>query len=108
MFGLIKKDLIVMKRNFKPFQLLIIMVSIVPLSQNPQFALPLFSSIIVFFLSMLATSTFSYDETAKWNRYEPALPFSRGKIVASKYILAIIFTLVSTLISLLISFIITI
>lgn len=108
MLGLIKKDLIVMKRNFKPIQLLMIMVCIIPLSQNPQFAIPILSMIIVFFISTSVISVFSYDESAKWNQYEPILPFTRNKIVAERYVLAVIFSLVSAFIALVVSFFISV
>lgn len=108
MIGLLKKDLLVIKRNFKPMQLLIILVCIIPLTQNPQFALPIFGSIVVFFFSTTAISIFSYDESARWDRYEPALPFKRKKLVGEKYILSIIFILSSTFISLLVSFLMTV
>lgn len=106
MLGLIKKDLLVMKRNFKPIQLLMIMVCIIPLSQNPGFAAPILSTIIVFFISTSVISVFSYDESAKWDQYETALPFTRNKIVAERYILAIIFSLASAFIGLVVSFLI--
>lgn len=108
MLGLIKKDLIVMKRNFKPIQLLMIMVCIIPLFQNPQFAIPIISMIIVFFISTSVISVFSYDDSAKWNQYEPILPFTRNKIVAERYILAVIFALVSAFIAFVVSFFISI
>ncbi|HBN81709.1 MAG TPA: hypothetical protein DD433_10085 [Ruminococcaceae bacterium] len=95
MSGLIKKDLIVMKRKFKPIQLLIILVVILPLSQNPQYALIIISLMVPFLLSILVSSSFGYDQISKWEEYAVALPLPPKKIVASKYILCLISLIIS-------------
>jgi hypothetical protein len=71
-------------------QCIVLLSAILPLSQNPQFALPIAEVIVVGFLMMLVTATFGYDESSKWNHYAAVLPCSRRKIVASKYLLSLL------------------
>ena len=48
---------------------------------------------------MLAVSTFSYDDMAKWNSYMLAMPVSRKTAVREKYALAFLLSLIGIVLS---------
>ena len=56
----------------------------------------------VILFSVLVISSLSYDELAKWDRLALCMPITRRQVVASKYVLHLIFTAVGVLLGLLI------
>ena len=56
---------------------------------------------IVLLFSMMAITSFSYDDLAKWDKYALSLPVTRKEMVLSKYILATILSVVGALLALL-------
>lgn len=92
MIGLIKKDLLMMKRNMKTSILFLLVFLIIMLNEeNALVFVPAFLS------TMLFISTFSYDEYNNWNTYAIALPDGRKNLVKAKYIanLLILITVVT-------------
>ena len=103
MFGLMKKDLLMLKSNFKLWLVLIFIYGAMAYQgqMSLMFLLPFMSIVIMI-------STFSYDTFNKWDAYACTLPSGRKNSVRAKYLATlIIITLtitVITIISLLITF----
>lgn len=103
MFGLMKKDLLMLKSNFKLWLVLIFIYGAMAYQgqMSLMFLLPFMSIVIMI-------STFSYDTFNKWDAYACTLPSGRKNSVRAKYLATlIILTLtitVITIISLLITF----
>ncbi len=55
---------------------------------------------ILMLFSALPMSAMSYDEHSKWTSYATMLPYSRGELVTSKYLLGYIFIIISICVSL--------
>ena len=102
MIGLIKKDLAMIKGNFKFLAIFIILYFILGLmgKMDISFILPFMSVIIMI-------STFSYDNYNKWDAYVITLPNGRKNSVKSKYVATILLILILTIVTVLLSFIIT-
>ncbi len=101
MIGLIKKDLAMIKGNFKFLAIFIILYFILGLmgKMDISFILPFMSVIIMI-------STFSYDNYNKWDAYVITLPNGRKNSVKSKYVATILLVLILTIVTVLLSFII--
>ena len=89
MFGLIKKDFLLIKANIKS----IVIVSIVYLILAFQGTLDV-TFIVPLIGIMLFISTFSYDDFNNWNSYAVTLPNGRKNVVRAKYIASIILTVI--------------
>ena len=102
MIGLIKKDLAMIKGNFKFLAIFIILYFILGLmgKMDISFILPFMSVIIMI-------STFSYDNYNKWDAYVITLPNGRKNSIKSKYVATILLVLILTIVTVLLSFIIT-
>ena len=102
MIGLIKKDLAMIKGNFKFLAIFIILYFILGLmgKMDTSFILPFMSVIIMI-------STFSYDNYNIWDAYVITLPNGRKNSVKSKYVTTILLVLILTIVTVLLSFIIT-
>ena len=102
MLGFIKKDIIMLKSNFKTLAILIVVYIIMAFKgiMDISFILPFISV-------MIMISTFSYDEFNKWNSYACTLPNCRKNVVKSKYISTLLMIIITTFIVGLASFIIT-
>ncbi len=100
MYGLIKKDLLMIKQNLKILTLVfIVLLSMTMINEsNMTFIMP-------FMAVMIAISTFSYDNFNKWDAYAITLPDGRKNVVRAKYIatlIAVIICFIISMISLLI------
>lgn len=87
MTGLILKDFLNMKKQFKT--LLIVMAFYVVWAiciDNVIF----FVWFIPLLLSMATFNTFSFDETCKWNEFAVSFPLKRNHFIMSKYIFSIL------------------
>lgn len=102
MKGLIKKDLLFLKRNIKTLAILFIMY--VFLAFNGEMDLSFFLSIMSV---MIMISTFSYDSYNRWDSYVIALPNGRKNSVKAKYIVTILLIIATTLITFIFTIIIT-
>lgn len=85
MRGLIKKDLLIVKKNLKMVLMFVIIFCLFSLEGESIFYfVPAFISVIVFM------TTFSYDDYNKWDAYAITLPNGRKNVVKSKYIASLI------------------
>ncbi len=102
MIGFIKKDLLMIKSNFKLLGILIIVYAIMGLMGEIDV-----SFILPFMSVMVMISTFSYDAYNNWDAYSISFPDGRKNNVKGKYIATILMTIIVTIITLLLSFIIS-
>ena len=102
MIGFIKKDLAMIKSNFKLLGVLIVIYAIMGLMNKMDI-----SFILPFMCVMIMISSFSYDNYNKWDAYSISLPNGRKNSVKSKYITTILMTLIVSIITIILSFIIS-
>lgn len=102
MLGFIKKDLLLLRGNFKVMVVMLLVFSFVTFSEGSSnfIFIPSFISI------MLMMTTFSYDEYNKTDAYLIALPGGKKKAVAAKYLTTLLIVLVSLLFSFVLSYIV--
>lgn len=94
MFGYVKKDLLMIKRNLKSMLIVLIIFGLMAMEQNNEFSFfPIFVSI------MLSISTFSYDEYNQWNSYAMTLPNGRKNMIKAKYLTAFLLAVIASIIS---------
>jgi len=98
MLGLIKKDFLIMKANFKSMAIIFIIYIALAVQGtfDATFVVPLIGI-------MLFISTFSYDDFNNWNAYAVTLPDGRKNVVRAKYLSSIIFIVILGIISLVLS-----
>lgn len=82
MKALLMKDLHVLWRLLKPIFLMIVFFALIPSNFQNTFAIT--------YAAMIPYSSFSADESCKWNRLAAMLPYSERDMVVSKYILGLI------------------
>ncbi len=101
MIGFIKKDLAMIKSNFKLIGILLVLYTVMGLmnKMDISFILPFISVIIMM-------STFSYDNYNNWDTYSISFPNGRKNSVKSKYITTILMTSIISIITIILSFII--
>ena len=102
MLGFIKKDLAMIKSNFKLLGVLLIIYTIMGLMGKMDI-----SFILPFISVMIMISTFSYDNYNKWDIYSISLPNGRKNSVKSKYVTTILMILIISIITIILSFIIS-
>ncbi len=96
MFGLIKKDLLMIKQNLKFFLIVfIVFLSMTIVNESDM------TFILPFMTTMLSISTFSYDTYNKWDAYAATLPNGRKNVVRAKYISTLFIVFLSFIISIL-------
>ena len=101
MTGMIKKDLLMIKNNYKSIIItfvLFVFYSIM-FGMNMSFFLP-------FMGLMICISTITYDEYYNWHTYASALPQGKINVVKSKYITSLSITILLAILSFAISLII--
>lgn len=101
MIGMIKKDLFMIKNNYKSIliALAIYIFYSIEFDMDMSFFLP-------FMGLMICISTISYDDYNNWHTYATSLPQGKINVIKSKYITTIGITVLLTIISILLSFII--
>ena len=99
--GLIIKDLLLIKENWKQLLIFVLIFIVIGLEGNQ-----ILTFVPIFLSLMVLLSTFSYDDYNKWNSYAVTLPNGRKNIVRAKYVasiglsvLAILFTYLMIIIS---------
>ncbi len=102
MLGFIKKDLAMIKSNFKLLEILIVIYTLMGICGEMDI-----SFILPFMSVMIMISTFSYDNYNKWDAYAISLPDGRKNSVRSKYVATILMVFIVSIITLLLSFIIS-
>lgn len=98
MLGFIKKDLLMMKTNFRFVAVILVVYGVLAFQgkMDISFFLP-------FITVMLMTSTFSYDAFNKWDAYAITLPNGRENSVRAKYLSTILLIVISIIIGALLS-----
>lgn len=101
MTGFIKKDLLLVKANFKMLMVFTIVFVILAITGtfDLTFVLP-FLSIMVF------VTTFSYDDYNGWNAYAVSMPGGRKICIKGKYVASVILIILLTLISMIITYLV--
>lgn len=84
MKGLIVKDLLLIKENWKQLLIFVLIFIVIGLEGNQ-----ILTFVPVFLSLMVLLSTFSYDDYNKWNSYAVTLPNGRKNIVRAKYVASI-------------------
>ncbi len=102
MLGFIKKDLLMIKSNFKLLGILLILYTVLGLLEKTDI-----SFILPFMSVMIMISTFSYDNYNKWDAYSISLPNGRKNSVKSKYIATILMIILISIITTILSFIVS-
>ena len=102
MIGFIKKDLAMIKSNFKLLGILLVVYTIMGLLGQMDI-----SFILPFISVMIMISTFSYDNYNKWDAYAACLPNGRKNSVRAKYIATILMVMVVAIITIILTFIIS-
>ncbi|MBH1940004.1 ABC-2 transporter permease [Mobilitalea sibirica] len=96
MLGLILKDFINLKKNFKIFGALILLYGFMAFAMESS---SYFSSMFTLVFAMLILSTYSYDEMVKWDGYALTMPITKNNIVQGKYITMLMLTVLGFIIS---------
>lgn len=101
MTGFIKKDLLLVKANFKMLMVFTIVFVLLAITGtfDLTFVLP-FLSIMVF------VTTFSYDDYNGWNAYAVSMPAGRKICIKGKYVASVILIILLTLISMIITYLV--
>lgn len=95
MFGLIKKDILLMKSTISFIYFLPFIAIIFPVLQNPDLGMSIISLGTGFFLSMQVLQTISMDEASEWDKIESSMPITYKESALVKYILAIMLAMIS-------------
>lgn len=100
MYGLIKKELLIIKQNLKTFILTIAMfIGLTIINESDM------TFIMPFMAVMISISTFSYDNYNRFDAYVVTLPNGRKNVVRAKYISTLFFVLICFLIAIIALFI---
>ena len=102
MIGFIKKDLAMIKSNFKLLGVLIVVYAIMGLMGKMDI-----SFILPYMCVMIMISSFSYDNYNKWDAYAITIPNGRENSVKSKYITTILMIFIIAVVTTILSFIIS-
>ena len=102
MIGFIKKDLAMIKSNFKLMGILLVVYVVMGLLEEMDI-----SFILPFMSVMIMISTFSYDHYNNWDAYSITLPNGRKNSVKAKYIATLFMILFVAFITLLMAFLIS-
>lgn len=96
MIGLILKDLMNLKKQFKVLGLVIVFYFIFSKTTNNN---SMFGTMVTLVFAMLPITALSFDEKANWDKYGLTMPVSRSEMVISKYVLGIISSLFAALLN---------
>lgn len=101
MLGLIKKDFLMLKGNFKTWLILLFVYIVMAFQESMSLAF-----LLPFMCVVTMLSTFSYDSYNKWYAYVCSLPDGRKNSVKSKYIATLLLILVTVIITTILTIII--
>lgn len=87
MSGLVYKDLINLKQQWRSYLLILVFWGGLSVMQkNPYF----FGGMFAVYLSIVMLTACGYDEQSGWDKYALTMPLSRSRIVLSKYMLGLL------------------
>ncbi|MEY9975939.1 ABC-2 transporter permease [Lysinibacillus sp. RC79] len=97
MTALLLKDFMTIQRQIKSqASFLIIILFMAIFMQKGSLLL----AVIVFIVTIQATTAITYDEHSNWDKYANTLPISKGDIVLSKYMLSFLLMIIGLVIAL--------
>lgn len=96
MKGLLFKEFMNLKRYRRT---LLIILTVFFFSAMMSKNISLFSEMVILLCAMMAITSFSYDEFAKWDKYALSMPVNRKEIVTSKYLFAAILIIIGSVIA---------
>lgn len=102
MKGLIIKDILNLKKQAKIMIVLLVVYLLISIKAADS---DFFGGVVMMISAMLPITALSYDERAKWDSYALSMPVSRKQMVASKYILSIIFCFLAFVLNIIYKFI---
>lgn len=100
MIGLILKDVLNLKKQARIYLILVIFYFILGIANKNS---SMFSSMMAMVAVLIPITAMSYDERSKWDRYALTMPLSRATMVASKYLIGLIFLSAACLISIIVN-----
>ena len=96
MSGLIYKDLIIMKNQWKTMAfILVVWLGLCIVQKNPYF----FSEMITIYGLLIPLNGCAFDEKSRWDRIALTLPVNRNTVVLSKYVVGLLMIALCSLIS---------
>jgi hypothetical protein len=98
MIGLMKKDILLITKSISYIYLIVIIIPIIPIIENPNYLMMIASLIISLLFALQTIQTLSLDETVNWDRTVLALPITIKEQISSKYIISIGLSLISSII----------
>lgn len=102
MTGLILKDLLNLKKQAKVYLILVMFYFVYgAVFENSS----MFSSMMTMVAVIIPITAMSYDERSKWDRYALTMPISRVSMVASRYLLGVVFLIIAFVLSILVNMI---
>ncbi len=87
MRGLLIKDLINLKKQYRVLLVMFVFYIVVSLTSGDN---AFFGGVVSIMMVMLTVTSMSYDEYAKWDKYALTMPVSRRDLVLSKYLLGLL------------------
>ena len=93
MTGLILKDFFILRKTMRTYLLMAVLYT--GLSITGAWGPEMLGGFLMVIVAMLPMNVFAYDKQAKWDTYGLALPISRTKTVAARYICVLILCLFS-------------
>ncbi len=102
MLGLMKKDLFLIKNNFKFMAIILGCYVLLAFAYNIDI-----SSLPPFLSVMIMISTFSYDNYNKWDIYAITLPNGKKNVVKAKYLATLLLLMVTSFAVIILSFLIS-
>lgn len=96
MIGLIRKDLLLIKRGMGSTLLILAFLVIL---FNATMGVAAGMAIIPISFAMMVLSTFIWDDTAKWDAYALCTPMAKRSVVLSKYLTSAILVLIGAVFS---------
>ncbi|OPJ57724.1 ABC-2 transporter permease [Clostridium oryzae] len=100
MLGLMLKDLINLKKQFKIILIILIFYTVWAITSK---GTAMFNTMLALIFAFMPITALSYDERADWDKYVLSMPVSRTDIVTSKYILGITFIFITLILNIIIN-----
>ncbi|MDR2996362.1 MAG: ABC-2 transporter permease [Bacillus cereus] len=95
MIGLLRKDIMLITKNFSPIYFIAITPPIVVSLNNPDYFLFMFSITLAFLIAIQVPTTMELDEKVNWKKIVMSMPINTNTTVLSKYFLTLIMAIIS-------------
>lgn len=91
MKGLLYKDFCLMKKHCRAYLFVMVFILLAAVMEEDGLFMLLYPCMLS---GMMPVTLMGYDERSGWDRYSSMLPYSKGKIVSSKYIVGLVMQVV--------------